>query len=901
VTVRIQFDPDQDYQKAAVQAVLDLFDGQPPPGITTHAETLTDLVVTNPNQLQVDPYQMAVNLRAVQLSHGITPTIESGQLLDGLDFTVEAETGTGKSYIYIRTMLELHRHYGWSKFLVVVPSVAIKEGVMANLELLYPHFQELFSGLAYRWCAYDSKRSGQVSDWARSAELQMMVITIDAFNKDSNLIRQAADRTFGVAPIDQIRQSQPVIILDEPQEMESDLARQSIADLNPLCTLRYSATHRRMYHPVYRLGPAEAYRRGLVKRLEVWSVTEDPQVGHPWVALDRVQASSRDVAAYLELDCAGKSGEGVRRRLVRVRGGQTLQEVTGREAYAQLWVDSIQAGDNPHVQLSDGTVLHPGDHTGANLAQIQQIMISTAVREHLDRELDLARRQAAGQIKPTKVLTLFFIDRVANYAPDDAPFRRWFEQAYTEMIQEPQYAQLTTYPVHLVHGGYFSGQTTSGGAKDSTGHSSADRDVYDLIMRDKQRLLDPAVPLRFLWSHTALRQGWDNPNVMVICTLNQARSEIRRRQEVGRGLRLPVMSDGQRCTDAQVARLSVVANEGYAEYVAGLQQELGQDWEQPSGAVTSGPPPAANARLRRTMEPDPDMLHSEMFGVLWDRLQRRTRWVADFSTSRLIELAVQKLANRPPLQAAQIHVAKAQVLDIERATTSNAGYINHIHSEIEPQQLPDLVGQVLQHLPDISRHTIAQVIAQHPQLSQVQYNPQQFIQQVIDALRMARQQLLVPLDQSEIPGVRYETTGESWASGLWEEPQVGYEDHLQPMENNPWGAAICDTDRQKQIAAQLADTPWIRLAVRLPQWFYVEVPGTGHYTPSWALVCDINGKLHPMILETRQASDLDSRDGVDRAPLMCTQLHCDAIGIHYIKCTDPNTVLSAIKITTGMS
>lgn len=901
MTVRIQFDPNQDYQKAAVQAVLDLFEGQPPAGAGADAAALDDLGITNPNRLLVDLRQIAANLLAVQQANGITPSAELGQAIYGLDFTVEAETGTGKSYIYIRTILELYRRYGWSKFIVVVPSVAIREGTLANLELLHPHFQELFSGLAYRWCAYDSKRSGQVSDWARSAELQIMVITIDAFNKDSNLIRQATDRTFGVAPIDQIRQAHPVVILDEPQEMESDLARQSIADLNPLCTLRYSATHRRRYHPVYRLGPAEAYRRGLVKRLEVWSVTEDPQIGGPWVGLDRVQASARDVVAYLELDCAGKPGEGPQRRRMRVKGGQALQEVTGREAYAQLWVDAIHAGDDPRVQLSDGTVLRVGEHTGANREQIQRVMIRTAVREHLDRELDLSKRQAAGQIKPTKVLTLFFIDRVANYAPAGAPFRQWFEHEYTEAMREPQYAPLDHHPVSEVHGGYFSGSATGGTARDSTGQSAADREVYDLIMRDKQRLLDPAIPLRFLWSHSALRQGWDNPNVMVICTLNQARSEIRRRQEVGRGLRLPVMSDGQRCADAQVARLSVVANEGYAEYVAGLQQELGQDWEKSSAAATSESPPAANARLRCVMEPDLNMLHGEAFGVLWDRLQQRARWVADFSSSRLIELAVQGLAHRPPLQAVQIHVAKAQVLDIERATTSNASHTHHIHSEVGSQQLPDLMGQVLQHLPDISRHTAAQVIAQHPQLDRAVLNPQQFIQQVVDALRQARQQLLVPLDQSATPGVRYEITGESWAAGLWEEPQVGYEDHLQSMGNNPWGAAICDTEQQKQIAARLADTPWIRLAVRLPQWFYVDVPGTGHHTPSWALVCDMDGQLHPVILETRQSSDLDSRDGVDRTQLLCTQLYCDAVGIHYVRCVDPNAVLNTIEVAIGMS
>jgi type III restriction enzyme len=896
VTVRIQFDPNQDYQKAAVQAVLDLFDGQPPAGHEFGDVVLDGLGVTNPNRLLIDQQQLVLNLQAVQQANGIVPTVAPGQELDGLDFTVEAETGTGKSYIYIRTMLELHRLYGWSKFLVVVPSVAIREGTLANLELLHPHFQELFSGLAYRWCAYDSKRSGQVSDWARSAELQIMVITIDAFNKDSNLIRQAADRTFGVAPIDQIRQAHPVVILDEPQEMESDLARQSIADLNPLCTLRYSATHRRKYHPVYRLGPAEAYRRGLVKRLEVWSVTEDPQTGGPWVALDRVQASSRDVVAYLELDCAGKPGEGPRRRKVRVKGGQSLQEATGRDAYAQLWVDSIHAGDDPRIHLSDGQVLRPGEHTGANLALIQRAMIRTAVREHLDRELDLAKRQAAGQIKPTKVLTLFFIDRVANYAPDDAPFRQWFEQEYDEAMGEPQYASLSQHPVQQVHGGYFSGQATGRRAKDSTGYSSADREVYDLIMRDKQRLLDPSVPLRFLWSHSALRQGWDNPNVMVICTLNQARSEIRRRQEVGRGLRLPVMSDGQRCADAQVARLSVVANEGYAEYVAGLQQELGQDWERSNGAAAVQAPPAANARLRRTMEPDPNMLHGEAFAVLWQHLRLRTRWLAHFSTPRLIEMTVQDLHHRPALRAAQVHIAKAQVLDLELGRTSEAQQEHTVRSEVATQQVPDLVAQVMQHLPDLSRHTAAQVIAQHPQLAQVAENPQQLIQQVVDAVRRARQRLLVPTDSQEAPGVVYEPTGERWADGLWEEPQVGYEDRLEPMSNNPWGAAICDTDEQRQVVRALGDHPQVVLALRLPQWFQIDVPGAGAHTPSWAVVTQLDGGLHPWVLETRTVGDRESAAAVDQVAVRCAELHCDAVGLPYAFCDDPGQVLTVIDL-----
>jgi type III restriction enzyme len=896
MTVRIQFDPDQDYQKAAVQAVLDLFEGQPPAGIDHRDELNTGLGVANPNRLLIDSTQIAANLLAVQQANNIVPTIAPGQPLDRLDFTVEAETGTGKSYIYIRTMLELYRRYGWSKFIVVVPSVAIREGTLANLEMLHPHFQELFSGLAYRWSTYDSKRSGQVSDWARSAELQIMIITIDAFNKDSNLIRQATDRTFGVAPIEQIRQARPIVILDEPQEMESDLAQQSIADLNPLCTLRYSATHRRRYHPVYRLGPAEAYRRGLVKRLEVWSVTEDPQIGGPWVALDRVQASSRDVIAYLELDVAGKPGEGPRRRKVRVKGGQALQEVTGRAEYAQLWVDSIYAGGDPRVQLSNGQVLRVGNHIGAPLSQIQRAMIRTAVREHLDRELDLAKRQTAGQIKPIKVLTLFFIDRVANYAPDDAPFRRWFEQEYLEAMGEPRYSTLAQYPVHLVHGGYFSGQATGGKAKDSTGQSAADREVYDLIMRDKQRLLDPSEPLRFLWSHSALRQGWDNPNIMVICTLNQARSEIRRRQEVGRGLRLPVMADGQRCSDAQVARLSVVANEGYAEYVAGLQQELGQDWERFSGAGDQQTPPAANARLRRIMEPNLQLLGSDAFSKLWERLSQRTRWLADFSTSQLIEMAVQHLQQAPPLREAQLHITRAQVLDIERGHYKQDQPVLSLHSERSPQPMPDLAAQVLQHLPDVSRHTITQVISRHPQLDQVARNPQQLIQQVVDAIRRARQHLLVPLDPHQDLGVRYEVTGERWANELWEEPQVGYEDRLEIMQNNPWGASVCDTDQQRAIARQLASCPQVRWAARLPQWFYIDVPGLGHHTPSWALVIQHGHDLRPIVLDTRLPIEQDRITGVDPAALRCAALHCATLGLPHVVCADPANLLRAIGI-----
>ena len=530
--MKLLFDPHQPHQAEALHAVLDLFAGQPRcdmateplPGREAHALGLA-------NRLTLGPEALLENLRGVQARHGL-PEAEA---LDGMHFSLEMETGTGKTYAYLRTIHELFARFGFAKFIIVVPSVAIREGVLKSLELTREHFESLYGRTPMEAWVYDAGKTSRLRGFAESADLQVMVLNIDAFNKQANVIHKAQDRLAGRKPIELIQAARPIVIVDEPQNMESPQARQAIADLAPLLTLRYSATHRHSYNLLYRLDPVKAYDMRLVKRIEVASVIEEEDFNRPYLRLETVSAKGAAITARLTLDV--ETAKGPVRKTLAVKAGDDLEaRAGGREGYRGLVVAEIHAGQGT-IRFSSGLTLAVGQALGGDSDAVMQAQIRETVREHLDKELALQTQLPAG--RRMKVLSLFFIDRVANYAAEDGKIRRWFEAAYAEAVRMPRYRGLALPPLASVHAGYFA--TDKGAAKDTTGRTRADDEAYALIMRDKERLLSPDEPLRFIFSHSALREGWDNPNVFQICTLNETRSEIKKRQEIGRGLRLAVM------------------------------------------------------------------------------------------------------------------------------------------------------------------------------------------------------------------------------------------------------------------------------------------------------------------------------------------------------------------------
>jgi type III restriction enzyme len=596
--MKLHFEPDLDYQLQAIDAVCDLFRGQE---ICRTEFTVTRQALGGQealgfagdelgigNELRLLEDELLKNLHAVQLRSGVAPSQE----LPSRDFTVEMETGTGKTYVYLRTIFELNRRYAFTKFLIVVPSVAIKEGVYKSLQMTEQHMRSLYAGVPFEYFLYDSSKLGQVRSFATSPHIQVMVVTVGAINKkDVNNLYKDSEKTGGERPIDLIRSTRPIIIVDEPQSVDGGLegrGKEALDAMNPLCTLRYSATHVNKHHMVYRLDAVDACDRRLVKQIEVASATVEDAHNRPYVRLLSVENKRGVISARLKLDVESK---GVVKRVERkVRDGMMLEMETGRAVYNDCRIGEIRVrrgGEFMELRVPGGEVfLKPGEAYGdVDGLSIQREMIRRTIREHLDKELRLRSHGV-------KVLSLFFVDEVARYRSYDADgnvvkgdYARAFEDEYRRFMNHPDYRALFgeadfSRPPEEVHNGYFSIDRTGGWTDTSegnqTGRDSAER-AYNLIMKEKEKLLSFETPLKFIFSHSALREGWDNPNVFQICTLRDIRTERERRQTIGRGLRLCVNQQGQRLRGFDINTLTVIATESYQEFAENLQKEIEDD------------------------------------------------------------------------------------------------------------------------------------------------------------------------------------------------------------------------------------------------------------------------------------------------------------------------------------
>jgi type III restriction enzyme len=597
--MKIQFEADLDFQHDAIEAVCDIFRGQEicrSEFTVTTAETGGQLGLSIDgnglgigNRLSLLDDEIHENLKDVQLRNGLPQS----SVLDSADFTVEMETGTGKTYVYLRTVFELNKRFGFTKFVVVVPSVAIKEGVFKTLQMTQDHFRTLYAGVPFDYFLYDSSKLGQVRNFATSPNIQIMVTTVGAVNKkEVNNLYKESEKVGGGRPIDLIVATQPILIVDEPQSVDGGLkgkGREALDAMNPLCTLRYSATHVDKHHMVYRLDAVDAYERKLVKQIEVAAATIEGGHNKPYVRFVEPVVSGKSVTgAKVELDV--ETSTGVRRRSVTVGPGDDLEQATGRAHYADHRVDGISAEkDNEHLELSvPGGVeyLVPGQaYADADADAVERQMIRRTIKEHLDKEMRL-------RPKGIKVLSLFFIDSVHKYRQYDADgnalkgqYAVWFEEEYTKLAKHPRYSTLfeevdLTHAASDVHNGYFSIDRRGGWVDTSesnqTGRDAAGR-AYELIMRKKEELLDLNTPLKFIFSHSALREGWDNPNVFQICTLREMGTERQRRQTIGRGLRICVNQAGERVRGQDLNTLTVIATESYEAFAENLQKEIEQD------------------------------------------------------------------------------------------------------------------------------------------------------------------------------------------------------------------------------------------------------------------------------------------------------------------------------------
>ncbi len=569
----------QEFQTEAVNVVTDLFTGQEKSSTTFSIDensaqmSLLQNEFGCGNKLLLDDDTLIANMHSIQRRQKLPLSRD----FDSRQYSIEMETGTGKTYVYTKTILELNKRYGFTKFIVVVPSVAIREGVFKSLQVTEEHFKNLYDSVPYRYFIYNSSKLSDVRQFATSSNIEIMIINIDAFKKAENIINQEQDKLNGETAMRYIQDTNPVVIIDEPQSVDNTpKAKEAIQSLNPLCVLRYSATHREKINLLYRLTPVDAYQMGLVKQICVSSNSVANDFNKPYILLKSV-SNENGFSAKIELDIAKKDGT-VERTTKTVKAGDDLYVLSGnRELYQDYVIEGIDCTKGFEcIEFTNSDTVQLGKAIGSIDENImKKAQIYRTIEAHLDKELRYYE-------KGIKVLSLFFIDEVKKYRTETGEkgiYAQMFEECYKELINKPKYQVLKTYfdtDVERCHNGYFS-QDKKGIYKNTKGDTLADDDTYNLIMRDKEMLLSFECPLRFIFSHSALKEGWDNPNVFQVCTLIEQKSTFTCRQKVGRGLRLCVNQDGERIEDRNVNILHVMANESFAEFAETLQKEIEQE------------------------------------------------------------------------------------------------------------------------------------------------------------------------------------------------------------------------------------------------------------------------------------------------------------------------------------
>ena len=888
--MEFKFESNQPFQLQAIESVIRLFEGQH--HVAGQLVLSGEGLAAVPNTLEVDHEAILQNLKQVQADNDL-PTDEDLQYIEAnisllgektqvrfLNFSVEMETGTGKTYVYLRTVLELFRQYGLRKFIIVVPSVAVREGVLKTLEITQTHLRQLYDNPPYRYYAYDSAKLSQVRQFALSDSVEIMVMTIDSFNKASNVINQTTDRLQGETPIHLIQATQPILILDEPQNMVSELRVKALAALNPILTLRYSATHRDPYNLVYCLTPFEAYQQGLVKRIEVAGAEQEDDVNQAFVRANDIQSKKNTLTARLSVHKLMKDGT-VKEQRITVRPGDDLTEKTNRPEYYGYIVDEINlAGD--FVRFANGVELSKGESIGEDKEAIFEAQIRYTIQEHL---LKQERLRPDG----IKVLSLFFIDRVDNYRTDEGIIRSLFRKCFDELKLGHQEWQ--DVDAERVQAAYFAQRRTRSGEiiyqDSSSGEAQRDVEAYDLIMRDKERLLSFEEPTCFIFSHSALREGWDSPNVFQICTLNQTSSEMKKRQEIGRGVRLAVDQAGDRNYEKKVNILTVVANESYTRYVERLQTETEEEY-----GGRRLPPPPANARERGVAKLRKEYTLKPEFKELWDRIKHKTRYAITIDTDLLIEKVVAKLDNEE-IRSPRIVITKAQlqVNQVDDEEVFSAMQMSGAKTAISlagRYPLPDIVDVMLHMLENttppmrITKKTLLDIFIRTKKQQEARDNPHEFASV---AVRIIKEMLTDQL----VDGIKYKKIGECYEMCQLEDSIESWAEYLIPAERSVYDHVIFDSGIERQFVEDLEKHPEVKLYLKLPAFFTVPTP-IGTYNPDWAIVVephDAHGarteepKLY-LIRETKGTTKLDDLRSHEKRKVLCAKKHfIDALGVDY--------------------
>lgn len=860
--MKLKFDPNQQFQIDAINAVLDIFEGQGKNGYF-HIPSSVDIMGIYPNHLTLDNETIYQNIRKVQERN----KVNAQEAEPEMDFSIEMETGTGKTYVYLRTILELNRKYNFKKFIILVPSVAIREGVIKTLNITKDHFRELYDNIPYRFYEYISRNLSQVKAFAQSSNVEIMVMTMGAFNKDANILYSSRDQMQGEQPISFIQKTNPILILDEPQNMEGEATQEKLKNFNALFRLRYSATHKNLYNLVYQLSPCDAYQLGLVKKIEVYSVvdTDDEEQPRTFVNLLGVTSSRRIIRAKVEA-LVKDSKNNLKKKVITLKQNDDLAKKTNNSIYDGYIVDEMTAdapdyGSVGSIRFKNGIEVKQGEDVSKDKKDVMRAQIQNTIERHIEKRQELKK-------KGIKILSLFFIDRVDNYVKEDGFIRKTFDELFIELRRnDKDYAKLKPADVRK---GYFAEK--NGEYLERERAIAENKEAYDLIMKDKERLLSFDEPTEFIFTHSALKEGWDNPNVFNICTLNTTVSTMKKRQEIGRGMRLCVNQDGVRVFDRSINLLSVTANEHYSDYVSRLQTEFIED------GIYKAPPSPSNARKKRDIKLRKGFAKDSNFASIWNRIAKKTRYSVRVDSNRLVKGCIEKINQ---LSIPRRQISKTRIgLDIGKKQLDYLTLRSSVKDVARTKTAMDCVNFVKDET-KLTRRTVIEILkgANHRLFLN---NPERFIFESIKVINGA-------LLKDYVEQISYRLSDDEFSISQFEKI-VTHKDSVQDIKNKKksiYDAIVFSSEVEKNFAIDLDRDERIKLFIKLPAWFSIKTP-LGGYNPDWAIVTvkmSVTGKESDekiyFVIETKGSTDESERRVSENQKIACAKRHFEVINVKY--------------------
>lgn len=881
--MKLKFQKDLDYQIEAINSVVSIFDTGRNLEIKNNFSSINDFnlmpsnnIQTIANNLEIDREKIIQNIKNLQEKNNICEINKDTKeitkyILDEenyKDFSVEMETGTGKTYVYLRTIFELNKKYDLKKFIILVPSVAIREGVLKTIEQTRDHFKNLYD-VNFKGFAYDSDKLNEVRDFVQANDIFIMIMTVQSFSKDTNIMRQAPDRFNGNRPIDLVANTNPVIIMDEPQNMETDLAKEAIKDLNPIFKLRYSATHKEIYNLVYKLTPIDAYKKNLVKKIEVYGVKEEDANDFTFKVREIKTERGQNPKAKVMLKIRNAEGEySDKEILLKVR--DNLFRKTNNEAYKDLVVFDVDANQN-RIELSNRN-FYKLDEESENKEDIFRVQIRETIKAHFHKQEKLKDLNI-------KVLSLFFIDKVDNYIHNDSLIRNIFNEEFNKLKKD--FDLFKDLEVADVHKGYFASKKVKGNTEyiDSREKSTeADKEAFDLIMKDKERLLSFDDKVSFIFSHSALKEGWDNPNIFQICTLRETNSVMKKRQEVGRGLRLPVNQDGQRVYDTDVNILTVIPNESYRQFCSTYQAELDK-----SGYKYVEP---GNAREKVSIGTT-KYFESEDFKELWKRISQRTKYNLEIKTGLLVKKIIEEI-NKLNISSPIIKVESASMYfgdkDELKTTITNNKIGAILNKDI---QINNFLDRIVKET-DLTKNTVLLILSQVQNFDFIFENYEEYLRYIILIIQKQKENILIN------GGLKYIPIGEFWeANTLYKDLEEVFKNKSIEIDKSVTNRIVFDSLGEKDFAMSLDNNSNVKVFTKLPRGFIIDTP-LGKYIPDWAIVYDKEGenKLY-LVRETKFYKGEEFEESLSKEELgkiECAKKHFETIGVDYKVIQDQDLV-----------